>query len=74
MSYETQLLFYKETLKHRNKKKNMFLLQSCKIPCMACSRELARYTQLNYIPSCSEALLFLPYPFLPLCFIRGKGT
>lgn len=35
MSYEDQLLFYKETLKH--KKKNMFLLQSCKIFCVVCS-------------------------------------
>lgn len=24
MSYETQLLFYKETLKHRNKKRHVF--------------------------------------------------
>lgn len=32
MSYETQLLFYKETLKHRNKKKTCFYYKAAKFP------------------------------------------
>lgn len=70
MSYENQLLFYSETLKHRNKKQ--VLTQSWEVACAACSRGLARYAQLNYIPSCSKAFLS-PVPFI-LFYFTGGGA
>ena len=71
MSYENQLLFYKETLKHRNKK-YVFTIKLQNFLCSLLQRaSMIHAVELHASPSVQKHS-FLQYSFLPLYFIRGK--
>lgn len=72
MSYENQLLFYKETLKHARNKKYVFTYKAAKFLYGLLQRASMIHTVVNYI-LLFKSIPFLPHPFLPL-FHQGKGT